>query len=163
EEAQRQQRLRAMKWRATGLLVVMAVAFVLVTVFGDASGWTGYLQAAVAASLVGGIADWFAVAAGFRHPLGVPVPPPAVLIERKDKFGQTLGAFVQENFLSPDTMSARLREAHIAERLGVWLADREHAEVVARHAADVAVELADTMREEDVQDVLHEQLRRGLE
>ncbi|HMF81945.1 MAG TPA: DUF445 domain-containing protein [Acidimicrobiia bacterium] len=163
EEAQRQQRLRAMKWRATGLLVVMAVAFVLVTVFGDASGWTGYLQAAVAASLVGGIADWFAVTAVFRHPLGVPIPHSAVIIERKDKFGQTLGAFVQENFLSPDTMSARLREAHIAERLGAWLADREHAEVVAQHAADVAVELADTMREEDVQDVLHEQLRRGLE
>jgi len=163
EEAQRQQRLRAMKWRATGLLVVMAVAFVLVTVFGDASGWTGYLQAAVAASLVGGIADWFAVTAVFRHPLGVPIPHTAVIIERKDKFGQTLGAFVQENFLSPDTMSARLREAHIAERLGAWLADREHAEVVAQHAADVAVELADTMREEDVQDVLHEQLRRGLE
>src|SRR5262249_23849320 len=57
----------------------------------------------------------------------------------------------------------RPREAHIAERLGAWLADREHAEVVAQHAADVAVELADTMREEDVQDVLHEQLRRGLE
>ena len=163
EEAQRQQRLRAMKWRATGLLVVMAVAFVLVTVFGDASGWTGYLQAAVAASLVGGIADWFAVTAVFRHPLGVPIPHTAVIIERKDKFGQTLGAFVQENFLSPDTMSARLREAHIAERLGAWLADREHAEVVAQHAADVAVELADTMREEDVRDVLHEQLRRGLE
>ena len=163
EEAERVRRLRAMKRRATGLLVIMAVLFVVVTVFSDTSGWAGYLQATVAASLVGGIADWFAVTAVFRHPLGLPIPHTAVIVERKDKFGETLGAFVQENFLNPDTMSARLREAHIAERLGVWLADRSHAEVVARHVADVAVELADALRDDDVQDALHDQVRRSLE
>jgi uncharacterized membrane-anchored protein YjiN (DUF445 family) len=152
-----------MKQRATGLLVVMAVAFVLLTRFGDDTGWMGYVQAAVAASLVGGIADWFAVTAVFRHPLGVPIPHTAVIVERKDKFGETLGAFVQENFLSPDAMSARLREARIATRLGDWLADRAHAETVARHVADVAVELADTLRDEDVHRVVQEQVRRGLE
>jgi len=109
EEAQRIHRLRAMKRRATGLLVVMAVAFVVITVFGDDTGWTGYVQAAVAASLVGGVADWFAVTAVFRHPLGVPIPHTAVIVERKDNFGETLGAFVQENFLSSDAMTARLR------------------------------------------------------
>src|SRR5215203_1066256 len=133
EETQRIHRLRAMKRRATGLLVVMAVAFVVVTVFGDATGWMGYLQAAVAASLVGGVADWFAVTAVFRHPLGLPIPHTAVIVERKDKFGETLGAFVQENFLSPDAMSARIHEAQIARRLGDWLADRVHAEIVAHH------------------------------
>jgi uncharacterized membrane-anchored protein YjiN (DUF445 family) len=163
EEAQRIHRLHTMKRRATGLLVVMAVAFVVITVFGDNTGWTGYVQAAVAASLVGGVADWFAVTAVFRHPLGVPIPHTAVIVERKDKFGETLGAFVQENFLSSDAMTARLREAHLARRLGDWLADRANAEAVARHVADVAVELADTLRDEDVQGVLHEQVRRGLE
>jgi len=152
-----------MKRRATGLLVVMAVAFVVITVFGDNTGWTGYAQAAVAASLVGGVADWFAVTAVFRHPLGVPIPHTAVIVERKDKFGETLGAFVQENFLSSDAMTARLREAHLARRLGDWLADRAHAETVARHVADAAVQLADMLRDEDVQGVLHEQLRRGFE
>jgi uncharacterized membrane-anchored protein YjiN (DUF445 family) len=163
EEAQRIHRLHTMKRRATGLLVVMAVAFVVITVFGDNTGWTGYVQAAVAASLVGGVADWFAVTAVFRHPLGVPIPHTAVIVERKDKFGETLGAFVQENFLSSDAMTARLREAHLARRLGDWLADRANAEAVARHVADVAVELADMLRDEDVQGVLHEQVRRGLE
>jgi uncharacterized membrane-anchored protein YjiN (DUF445 family) len=163
EEAQRIHRLRAMKRRATGLLVVMALAFVVITVFGDDTGWTGYVQAAVAASLVGGVADWFAVTAVFRHPLGVPIPHTAVIVERKDKFGETLGAFVQENFLSSGAMAARLREAHLARRLGDWLADRLHAETVARHVADAAVELADMLRDEDVQGVLHEQVRRGLE
>ena len=152
-----------MKRRATGLLIVMAVAFVVITVFGDNTGWTGYLQAAVAASLVGGVADWFAVTAVFRHPLGVPIPHTAVIVERKDKFGETLGAFVQENFLSSDAMTARLREARLARRLGDWLADRAHAETVARHVADAAVQLADMLRDEDVQGVLHEQVRRGLE
>src|SRR2546421_83578 len=163
EEAQRIDRLRAMKRRATGLLVVMAVAFVVITVFGDNTGWTGYVQAAVAASLVGGVADWFAVTAVFRHPLGVPIPHTAVIVERKDKFGETLGAFVQENFLSSDAMTARLREAHLSRRLGDWLADRAHAETVARHAADAAVQLSDMLRDEDVQGMLHEQVRRGLE
>jgi uncharacterized membrane-anchored protein YjiN (DUF445 family) len=163
EEAERIHRLRVMKRRATGLLVVMAVAFVVITVFGDNTGWTGYVQAAVAASLVGGVADWFAVTAVFRHPLGVPIPHTAVIVERKDKFGETLGAFVQENFLSPDAMTARLRDAHLARRLGDWLADRAHAETVARHVADAAVQLADMLRDEDVQGVLHEQVRRGLE
>jgi len=139
-----------MKRRATGLLVVMAVAFVVITVFGDNTGWTGYVQAAVAASLVGGVADWFAVTAVFRHPLGVPIPHTAVIVERKDKFGETLGAFVQENFLSSDAMTARLREAHLSRRLGDWLADRAHAETVARHAADAAVQLADMLHDEDV-------------
>jgi uncharacterized membrane-anchored protein YjiN (DUF445 family) len=163
EEADRIHRLRAMKRRATGLLVLMAVAFVVITVFGDTTGWTGYVQAAVAASLVGGVADWFAVTAVFRHPLGAPIPHTAVIVERKDKFGETLGAFVQENFLSSDAMTARLREAHLARRLGDWLADRTHAETVARHVADAAVQLADMLRDEDVQGVLHEQVRRGLE
>jgi uncharacterized membrane-anchored protein YjiN (DUF445 family) len=163
EEAQRVDRLRAMKRRATGLLVVMAVAFVVITVFGDNTGWTGYVQAAVAASLVGGVADWFAVTAVFRHPLGVPIPHTAVIVERKDKFGETLGAFVQENFLSSDAMTARLREAHLSRRLGDWLADRAHAETVARHVADAAVQLAEMLRDEDVQGMLHEQVRRGLE
>jgi uncharacterized membrane-anchored protein YjiN (DUF445 family) len=121
------------------------------------------VQAAVAASLVGGVADWFAVTAVFRHPLGVPIPHTAVIVERKDKFGETLGAFVQENFLSSDAMTARLREAHLARRLGAWLADRADAEAVAGHVADVAVELAEMLRDEDVQVVLHEQVRRGLE
>jgi uncharacterized membrane-anchored protein YjiN (DUF445 family) len=163
EEQLRTRRLRVMKRRATGLLVVMAVAFVLLTRFGDDSGWMGYLQAAVAASLVGGIADWFAVTAVFRHPLGLPIPHTAVIVERKDKFGETLGQFVQENFLSPDAMSERLREAHIAIRLGDWLAQRANAETVSRHVADVAVELADTLREDDVHDAVQEQVRRGLE
>ncbi|MDQ6854546.1 MAG: DUF445 domain-containing protein, partial [Actinomycetota bacterium] len=163
EEQARVRRLRTMKRRATGLLVVMAVAFVVVTVFGDNTGWMGYVQAAVAASLVGGAADWFAVTAVFRHPLGVPIPHTAVIVERKDQFGETLGAFVQENFLSPDTMSARLRESNIARRLGDWLAHRTHAEAVAGHLADAAVELADTLRDEDVQGVMQEQVSRGLE
>ena len=163
EEQARVQRLRAMKRRATGLLAVMAVAFVVVTVFGDNAGWTGYVQAALAAALVGGVADWFAVTAVFRHPLGLPIPHTAVIVERKDQFGETLGAFVQENFLSPDAMSARLREADIARRFGDWLADRVHAEAVAAHVADAAVELADTLRAEDVQGVMQEQVRRGLE
>ncbi len=98
-----------MKRRATGLLVAMSAAFVVVAVLGDDSGWPGYLRAVTAGSMVGGLADWFAVTALFRHPLGLPIPHTAVIVERKEQFGQTLGGFVQQNFLSSAAISERIR------------------------------------------------------
>src|ERR1700687_899864 len=82
-EDERSLQLRRMKRRATGLLLVMAGAFVAVT-FAGSKGWLGYAQAGIQASLVGGLADWFAVTALFRHPLGLPIPPTAIIRERKD-------------------------------------------------------------------------------
>ena len=83
-----------MKVRATSLLVLIAIGFVVVTVVNGDHPVLGYLRAAAEGSLVGGLADWFAVTALFRHPLGIPIPHTAVIRERKDQFGATLGAFV---------------------------------------------------------------------
>src|ERR1700737_23223 len=129
-ETERLHQLRQMQRRATRLLGVMAVLVVAVTVWGHGRGWSGYLQATLEASLVGGLADWFAVTALFRHPLGLPIPHTAVIPERKEQFGRTLGEFVQENFLTPDVLSERIRSAHLALRVADWLADEGNAEVV---------------------------------
>jgi uncharacterized membrane-anchored protein YjiN (DUF445 family) len=152
-----------MKLRATGLLVVMSVLYLVLTVFGDGRGVVGYLQAAAAGAMVGGLADWFAVTALFRHPLNIPIPHTAVIVERKAQFGQTLGEFVQENFLSPDVISERVRSARVVERTAAWISEPGNAELVAAQVANVAVGLSDAVRDEDVQGLLQQEIGRGVD
>jgi uncharacterized membrane-anchored protein YjiN (DUF445 family) len=140
--------------QATGLLGVVAVVFVLATVFGGDERWLVWVQATAVASLVGGLADWFAVTALFRRPLGLPIPHTAIIVERKDRFGETLGAFVQESFLSPDAVLARLKAADAVGRTARWLADPVHAETVARRASRLVVDGADLLNEDDVRDLI---------
>ncbi|HEY3239651.1 MAG TPA: DUF445 domain-containing protein [Acidimicrobiia bacterium] len=163
QEDARLRALRAMKRRATGLLVLMTALYVVLTVAGDGSTWLDYAQAGAGAAMVGGLADWFAVTALFRHPLGLPIPHTAVIAERKDQFGETLGDFVQENFLSPAVLSERVRSSRAVARAVAWLAEEEHAEAVAAHAADVVVALADSLRDEDVAELLEAEARRAVE
>ena len=155
--------LRRMKRRATGLLIGMAAAFVAVTLVGSRKGWLGYAQAALQASLVGGLADWFAVTALFRHPLGLPIPHTAIIRERKDDFGRTLGGFVQENFLTPDVIADRLRASHLTERASDWLADEANSAAVAGYAADLIVGLADVVRDEDVHRLMSDALQGAVQ
>jgi uncharacterized membrane-anchored protein YjiN (DUF445 family) len=151
-----------MKRRATGLLVAMTVFFIVITVTTHGRGWWGYVQALAEASMVGGLADWFAVTALFRHPLGIPIPHTAVIVERKDDFGRTLGEFVQQNFLSADVISERLRNARIVDRASLWLSDRANAEQVAEHVADLAVGLADLVKDEDVHTLVQQEIERAV-
>lgn len=158
-EAVRVRDLRVAKRRATGLLLVMAVAFVVVAATTADEGWTGYLRAGLEASMVGGLADWFAVTALFRHPLGIPIPHTAVIRERKDQFGETLGEFVQENFLSADAISERVRSSHAIARAADWLAAPGNARTISGHVAGVAVGLADALRDEDVEELIDSEIR----
>ncbi len=110
--------------------------------------------------MVGGVADWFAVTALFRRPLGLPIPHTALLVERKDQFAATLGQFVQENFLNADVLAERLRSARLAHRLADWLSGQANAARFAGHAAGVVVTVAEALRDEDVQRVLTAELTR---
>jgi uncharacterized membrane-anchored protein YjiN (DUF445 family) len=144
----RKHKLAVARRRATALL------FVGVTAAGAHGTLLSYLQAGAEAAMVGGIADWFAVTALFRHPLGLPIPHTAVIVERKDQFGATLGQFVADNFLNADVLAERIHSAGIAARLATWLADEDNAARFAGHAADLVVTLAGTLRDEDVQSAL---------
>jgi uncharacterized membrane-anchored protein YjiN (DUF445 family) len=157
----RVRRLAAARRRATALLVVVTAVFVAVTVYGVHGTALGYVQAGAEAAMVGGVADWFAVTALFRHPLGIPIPHTALLVERKDQFAATLGQFVQENFLNADVITARIRDARLTPRLAGWLADPANAERFSGRAADLAVTLADAMRDEDVQRLITAELTRA--
>src|SRR5690242_17559713 len=117
-DAERRSRLRRMKSLAVGLLVFAAVVY-LVTL--DAGGFWGYVNAGADASMVGAIADWFAVTALFKHPLGLPIPHTALIPRRKDDFGRSLEDFVQENFLQEEIIRERLAAARVSDRVGEWL------------------------------------------
>ena len=158
----RARRLAAARRRATALLAGVTVVFVAVTVAGVHGTVLGYVQAGAEAAMVGGVADWFAVTALFRRPLGLPIPHTALIVERKDQFAATLGQFVQENFLNADVLVERIRSARLVPRLAAWLADEANAAGFAGHAADLVVTAAEALRDEDVQRVLTAELTRAV-
>ena len=88
--------------------------------------------------MVGALADWFAVTALFKHPLGIPIPHTAIIKRKKDQLGEGLGAFVRENFMSPEVVETKLRDAQVAGRMGKWLSDSSHAERVGGGGVDRA-------------------------
>ena len=104
--------------------------------------------------MVGALADWFAVTALFKHPLGIPIPHTAIIKRKKDQLGEGLGTFVRENFMSPEVVETKLRDAEVAGRMGKWLSDPSHAERVAAEASTVLRVLVEMLRDEDVQQVL---------
>jgi uncharacterized membrane-anchored protein YjiN (DUF445 family) len=159
----RARRLAAARRRATALLAATTIVFVAVTVAGARGTVLGYVQAGAEAAMVGGVADWFAVTALFRRPLGLPIPHTALLVERKDQFAATLGQFVQENFLSADVLAERMRSARLVPRLAAWLSDEANAARFAGHAADLVVTLAEALRDEDAQRMLTAELTRAAQ
>ena len=161
--ALRARRLTAARRRATALLAAVAALFLAVTAFGAHGTFLGYVQAGAEAAMVGGVADWFAVTALFRRPLGLPIPHTALIVERKDQFAATLGQFVQENFLTGDILAERIGSDRLIPRLGEWLAAPANAARFAGHAADLMARAAEALRDEDVQRVLATGLARAAE
>ena len=110
-----------MKAAATGLLVVMAGVFIVTRQFEAAYPWLGYVKAFAEAAMVGGLADWFAVTALFRHPLGLPIPHTAIIPRNKDRIGEALASFIRDNFLIPAVVARRMRNIDIAGAAGRFL------------------------------------------
>ena len=111
--------------------------------------------------MVGGVADWFAVTALFRHPLGLPIPHTALIVERKDQFAATLGQFVQENFLNAEVLTERIRTAGTRAPAGRLAGRRGQRGRAGRHAANLVVTVAGALRDEDAQRVLTAELTRA--
>jgi uncharacterized membrane-anchored protein YjiN (DUF445 family) len=154
--------VRRMKLFATGLLLLATVVFALAR-WREAAGagpWAAYVAAAAEAGMVGALADWFAVTALFRRPMGLPIPHTAIIPTKKDTFGRTLGAFVGENFLSEEVIRTRLRAVGIGARLGAWLADANHAERVTQESAAALRGALTVLRDSDVQAVVGEAITR---
>jgi uncharacterized membrane-anchored protein YjiN (DUF445 family) len=110
-----------MKAAATGLLVVMAAVFFAARAFEQQYPWLGYVKSFAEAAMVGGLADWFAVTALFRHPLGLPIPHTAIIPRNKDRIGEALANFLKENFLIPSVVARRMRNIDVAGAAGRFL------------------------------------------
>lgn len=163
DEQARQARLNRMKRIATGLLVLSTVIFVVTLRLEPQYEWLGFVRATAEAAMVGALADWFAVTALFRHPLGIPIPHTAIVPQRKDQVGRALGNFVQKHFLSADVVGNRLRNAQVAERLSDWITKRENARRVARQVAVALAAGAKATREETIEELIEGAVTRKID
>ncbi|MGC4111093.1 MAG: DUF445 domain-containing protein [Nocardioides sp.] len=154
-DERRRRGLRRMRTLALGLLLLAAAVYLLTL---DHGGFLGYVNAGAEASMVGAIADWFAVTALFRHPLGLPVPHTALIPRRKDELGRGLQEFVGENFLQEGIIRDRVAAAAVSARVGAWLADPAHVRRVVDEVAEVAVIGLGKVRDEHVSDLVTEAL-----
>ena len=138
--------VRGMRIMATGMLVAMAALFLVATRLEDASPAWGFVRAFAEAAMVGGLADWFAVTALFRHPLGLPIPHTAIIPRNKDRIGDTLAVFLKENFLTPRVVARRMADVDVAGAVGRFLerppGEGRLREGASRLAGDVLEALA---------------------
>jgi uncharacterized membrane-anchored protein YjiN (DUF445 family) len=142
--------LRRMKRIAGAMLLFAAVVYVVCQVVGDDAGVWGYLQAMAEASMVGGLADWFAVTALFRYPLRIPIPHTAIIPNKKDQIGEGLASFVKDYFLTTEVLGERVTAARVPERVGEWLADPVHAQRVSAELSTAISGMAAMMRDDQI-------------
>ncbi len=150
-DQQRLTDLKRMKRVATGLLVLAGVVFVIARVVEEEQSWAGYVRATAEAAMVGALADWFAVTALFRHPLGLPIPHTAIIKKRKDQIGASLGGFVRDHFLTREIVGERLEQAELGRRVGTWLSDPDHAARIGDQSAAVVRGVTEVLRDDVVQ------------
>lgn len=151
-----------MKGLATALLAAMAIVYGLSRLYESRWPALGFLRALAEAAMVGGIADWFAVTALFRHPLRLPLPHTAIIPRNKDRIGDSLAKFVETNFLAPDIIAAKLERIDLTTQFARWLADPVRGRQIARWALDFLPRLLAAVDDEDVRRFLHENLARRV-
>lgn len=161
-EASQETRLRAMKRLATGMLLLMAVIFLVSHIYRPAWPWLAWVEAFAEAAMVGALADWFAVTALFRHPLGLPIPHTAIIPRRKDELGRNLARFVRENFLISEALAPRLASLDAAGRAGAWLAEAPNSRRVSADAGAFLQWLLATLDSEALRDFLRDNLHLEL-
>jgi uncharacterized membrane-anchored protein YjiN (DUF445 family) len=142
DEAKRKQ-LRKYKAFATGLFLLMALLFVVTTILQkhNSSHWIGYVRAFSEAAMVGALADWFAVTALFRHPLGLPIPHTNLIESSKQQLGDNLGGFVVSNFLSPQNIRPYIQKLKISNFVGEWLGKEKNQEVLIKNLSDIVLDI----------------------
>jgi uncharacterized membrane-anchored protein YjiN (DUF445 family) len=163
EDAARRQRLRRNRTLATGLLLAMAAIAIGTHLVEEPGFLILLIRAGAEAGLVGGLADWFAVTALFRRPLGLPIPHTGIIPDNKDRIGRTLGRFVERNFLTKKALLRKLRNAQAGRRLAAWLTAPESAKAVAEAIVSALPGLAHSLASRELHDfaqrTVGEQLR----
>ena len=148
--------LSRIKWIATVLLVFVTLVFVVCRIFEPRYPGLAVLSAFAEAAMVGALADWFAVVALFRHPMGIPIPHTAIIPKNKGRIAENLGSFIASNFLATDTIIARIRTFDPAARLAQWLVKRDVADMLGVYAAKAIAFWLDAVEDHRVQRFLHD-------
>ena len=161
-DLERRTALRKMKVVATALFAVVTVVFFIARWQEVHHDWVGYIRAFAEAAMVGALADWFAVTALFRHPLGLPIPHTAIVPHRKDQIGRSLGEFVQTNFLTREVLDERLAGANVGKRLGDWLADEDNATKAGEGVGDLLRGALEVLDDRDVATALETLIERRV-
>lgn len=136
---------------ATALLIVMLAVLILANVFLSAHPSVGYVRAFAEAAVVGALADWFAITALFRQPLGLPIPHTAIIPRNKNRIGESLGRFVESNFASPEVVAAKLARVDLSGKLATWLSQQGRTDLFADYVTRLIPELLDSVDERHVQ------------
>jgi uncharacterized membrane-anchored protein YjiN (DUF445 family) len=161
-DAEKAAALRKMKLVALGLLIAMAIVFVFAFALQREYPWLQYVRAAAEGGMVGALADWFAVTALFKYPMGIKIPHTAIIPRRKDQIGASLGEFVETNFLSEQVVQDKLASINIARKAGEWLSTPGGAERVAKEGAAVIRGVFKVLNDDDVQAVIEGLVRKHL-
>ncbi len=159
----RQIDLQRMKVLAAALFWLACFVFVITSIFEDRYIWIGFVRATAEAAMVGAIADWFAVTALFRYPFGLKIPHTAIIPTRKDYIGQNFGRFVQQNFLSKEVVTTKLRSMDLTMRLGQWLSHPENSQQVADYVATIVTSIIEVINDEDVENLIQRTLESRIQ
>ncbi len=155
--------LLKMKRFATGLLIGMAILFFITSGFLWLHPVVGYIRAFAEAGMVGALADWFAVVALFKHPLGLPIPHTNLIRKNQASIGRGLGRFVTDNFLSKDTLNEKLENWHFLEGSLIWLKEEENAQFVTKQITQFLPELIYSLDEDEMNEILKKQVHDFLD
>jgi uncharacterized membrane-anchored protein YjiN (DUF445 family) len=161
EEFQRRA-LRRNRLIATALLGAMATIFLATNVVPQAGFWILLVRATAEAAVVGALADWFAVTALFRRPLGLPIPHTAIVPKSKDQIGEGLAAFIERNFLTPELVKAKLRAIDVARLFAEWLSCPANADAVADRLVRAMPYLLGAVDDRDIRDFISNTVGRQL-
>ena len=161
-DAQKAVALRRMKRIALMLLLFMAVVFCVAFALQNQYPWLSYVRAAAEGGMVGALADWFAVTALFKYPMGIKIPHTAIIPNRKNEIGVSLADFVENNFLSESVVAEKLATTEIAQKVGTWLAKPESAQRVATEGAAAIRGAMAVLKDDDVKDVIEAMVRKHV-
>jgi uncharacterized membrane-anchored protein YjiN (DUF445 family) len=154
--------LRRMKRLASALFWFFTALFLISSIFVERAIWIGFVQATAEAAMVGAVADWFAVTALFRHPLGLKIPHTAIIPQRKDSIGQTLGQFVKDNFLAGEVVADKLRSMNASRNIAAWISRPANSLLLANYVAVGLAAALQVMKDEDIQELIQQNLTQQI-
>jgi uncharacterized membrane-anchored protein YjiN (DUF445 family) len=161
-ELGKQTELARMKRLAASLLLLATLIYIMASLFEGQYIWVGFVASTAEAAMVGAIADWFAVTALFRHPLGLKIPHTAIIPHKKDAIAQQFGEFVQHNFLSEEVISSKIRSMDLSRRVAAWIVERENAAAIAEQITAGLAGVVRVMNDDDIQTMIEKKVRHRI-